>query len=690
MKHVLTLFVVIIFLFPPLCIFADDVYTLEEIIVSATKTPERRMDIPNAAITKEKGEIETSGARTVGELLANEPGIDWQTFGNYGGAVQGIHIRGMRGDATQVFTNGVNINAPSLGMADVGKIPMDNIERIEVIKGSGSLLYGSGAMGGTVNIFTKSPKRDRVDLEVTAGYGTENTYRLNAQHGMFLIGDFGYYLTAGRTETDGFRDNSSLRQNDASIKLVLDRGELINISLFGDYIYREYGVPGVKPPRGTQEYSIGGTSFYNGEAASLLDRSRDRDGNIVLEVGGHPVKQFSYNLKGYSSSMENHNYERWVSTGGTGSANWITNKVSGITGHAKIMPLNGVGLLIGGEYKDIHWENKAYDLNTVGQRTAKTKDSASLHTKGIFAEGEFRYSPYLKVIAGIRHEDNSAFGTENIPRFGLVVNPSETIAFKVNHGRHFKAPTPNDLYWPAGPFTSGNPDLKPEIGWHSDVTYEHSLLKDRVFLTLSYFRWNVDNKIQWEPDSSGLWVPINLGGFKADGIEAGVRIGPFHNFSVALNYTYTDAEEKNREYTKQDYGWPPFLPPDFRYNMVKRRATMVPQNQFKGEFTYKTDFGLSATLTGRYVGDRVVYRTEYTAYPDTDTVKYRMGPYWTVDMRLEQRFYDHWTLSLDGKNLLNDKYETQMGTFVDRFGTATISGYPGAGRSVYLGLSYRF
>ncbi len=251
MNRWLTIFTILFFLTSPFFLHADEVYKLEEIVVSATKMPEKRMDIPNSVIVKEEKDIEVSGASTVGELLANEPGIDWQTYGNYGGAAQEIHIRGMGADATQVFINGVNVNSPSLGSADVGKIPVENIERIEVVKGSGSLLYGSGAMGGTVNIFTKSPKRDKVDLKISAGYGSQNTYRLYAQHGMFLTKDFGYYLTVGKTATDGFRDNGYLRQYDASMKLLLDKGELLNITLYGDYLSRRYGMPGVKPPEGT-------------------------------------------------------------------------------------------------------------------------------------------------------------------------------------------------------------------------------------------------------------------------------------------------------------------------------------------------------------------------------------------------------------------------------------------------------
>ena len=217
----------------------DDAIRMDAVIVTATKVPEKRKDIPNAVIIKDKKDIQASGAKSIGELLANEPGIDWQTYGNYGGASQEIHIRGMRGNATQVLVNGVNVGSPSLGVADVGKIPIDSIERIEIVKGSGSLLYGSGAMAGTVNIITKAPKKDKMALKIGAGYGTQNTYRIAAENGMFVVGDFGYYLTAGRMETDGFRDNSWLRQNDVSLKLLLDKKETINISLYGDYIDRK-------------------------------------------------------------------------------------------------------------------------------------------------------------------------------------------------------------------------------------------------------------------------------------------------------------------------------------------------------------------------------------------------------------------------------------------------------------------
>ncbi len=133
----------------------EKIKTLDEVVVTATKTEETRKDVPNSVILYDQYDIQDAPAISIGEMMANDPGIDWRTQGDSGGASQTIHIRGMSGNATQVYINGVNINSPSLGLAEVGRLPVNNIGNIEVVKGSGSLLYGTGAMGGTVNISQK-------------------------------------------------------------------------------------------------------------------------------------------------------------------------------------------------------------------------------------------------------------------------------------------------------------------------------------------------------------------------------------------------------------------------------------------------------------------------------------------------------------------------------------------------------
>ncbi|OEU45022.1 MAG: hypothetical protein BBJ60_11045 [Desulfobacterales bacterium S7086C20] len=663
---------------------------MEEVVVTATKTTEKRKGIPNAIILMDEADIQASPAKTLGELLANELGVDWRTYGNYGGASEEIHIRGMSGDATQVLVNGVSVKSPSLGTADLGRIPLNNIERIEVVKGSGSLLYGSGAMGGTINIITKRPKRDKIDLKVSAGYGSEDTYLLTAEQGMFAWGDFGYYLTANRRETDGFRDNSDLTHNDVSLKLVLDKGDILDISLYGDYVDRKYGRPGIKPPEGTQDYFINGVKFYNSDVASLIDHGTDEDGHVVLQIKSKPVEWLAFNLKGDYTYMENYNYGRYHKYSGIGNRIWVTNEVLGTEGNVDIKPFKGANLLLGVEYKDYDWENDSLDLDTTGSEVSGSRsvDKADLHTTGTFAEAQYRPSKFFKVLAGIRHEDHSTFGYKDLPRYGLIINPLENTALKLSHGKHFNAPTPNDLFWPEDPMGKGNPDLKPETGWHTDATIEQALFEDKVFIAVSYFHWDVDDKIRWEPDSNGVFSPQNLRTYKADGCEIGTKIGPFYNLTMGLNYTYTNAEEENRAYTKQDYG----PPPDFQYTWVKRRAAYTPRDQFKGSLSYWSNFGLTVTATARYVGNRVMYSTETdVAYPDTKTVKYTLDSYWTAGLKLDQRLYNHWILSLQGNNLFDKGYNTYLTSFKDSMtGEETTRGFPGAGRSVFFSVTYEY
>ncbi len=654
---------------------------MEEVVVTATKTTEKRRDIPNAVILIGDTDIQASPAKSLGELLSNELGVDWRTRGNYGGAAEQVHIRGMGGDATQVLVNGVIVNSPSLGTADVSRIPLNNIQRIEVVKGSGSVLYGSGAMGGTINIITKRPKRDKIDMKVSAGYGSEDTYLLSAEQGMFVWGDFGYYLTANRRETDGFRDNSDLTHNDVSLKFVLEKGDALDISLYGDYIDREYGVPGVKPPPGTKDYYVNQEKFYDNEAASLVNNGSDEDTHVVLQINSRPTDWLGFSLKGDYTSMRNYYYRRdakpwWPSLPGEGEKTWVINEVQGAEGNVDIKPFESASLVLGADYKDYDYKRETEDLDITGVAKPGTKESDSyhVHTKGAFMEAQYRPCKLFKVLAGIRHENHSMFGNINLPRYGLIINPLQKTATKLSLGKHFRAPTMNELYWPEDDFARGNPDLKAETGWHSDATIEQSLFDDRLFITLSYFKWDVDDKINWaeNPDFPGpwgnKWTPSNVDAYEAKGWEFGTKIGPFWDLTLVLNYTYTDAEEAKK-------------------GCSKRQALYTPENQFKGNLIYRSDFGLTVTTTVQYMDERPAH---YETNADTEA-HYILSSYWTTDVKLEQRLYDHWVLSLQWNNLFDKGYGTYTDNFKDETtGITTREEYPGAGRSVFFTVTYEY
>jgi iron complex outermembrane receptor protein len=655
---------------------AEEITSLDEVVITATKTKELRKNVPNSVILIDDLDIKESPATSVGDLLGAKTGIDWRTRGDYGGAAEEIHIRGMGADGTQILVNGVTVNSPSLGTADVGKIPVNNIERIEVVKGSGSVLYGSGAMSGIVNIITKNPKRDQTDLKITTGYGSENSYQVSAEQGMFVFGDFGYYMTANTSGTDGFRDNADFIQNDVSLKLVFDKADKLNISLYGDYIDRESERPGPEPPPGTPLFTVRGIGVYNGESASLLNEQKETDKHLVLKIKSNPLDWLGLNFQTDYTEMESNNYSRYYSafTLGNlpGSSSKVTNKIFGAEGNIEIKPFKGSTLLTGIQYKKYDWKNRSTTLDGFGNESSGLKGKNDLHTTGIFGEAQYRPSKYIKAILGIRRENHSTFGTEVLPRYGLIINPFDTTTLKLNTGKHFKAPTPNDLFWPKedwgwGMGAEGNPDLEPETGWHSDVSIEQTFADKKIFISLTYFKWDIKDKISWVPDSSFFYRPDNLSKYEADGWELGTRIGPFNNMTISLDYTYTDAKEQKQ-------------------GGVKRKARYTSDNFFKAGLTYWFDFGLDLTGILRYTGERpAVYALDTDKRPQAV-----LSGYWMVDLKANQQIGENWILSCQLNNLFDKEYDTYSENFYDQFGTKTLSNYPGAGRSFFLSLSYQF
>ncbi|MCP4149281.1 MAG: TonB-dependent receptor, partial [bacterium] len=208
---------------------------------------------------------------------------------------------------------------------------------------------------------------------------------------------------------------------------------------------------------------------------------------------------------------------------------------------------------------------------------------------------------YAKLIAGIRHEEHEFFGRENLPSFGLVLNPLKNTVLKFNHGKHFKAPTPNDLFWPEDDYSRGNPDLKPQTGWHTNVTLEREFPGNRLGISLSWFNWNVEDKIVWAENPAfpgpfgDKWTPVNLNKSRGTGWEFGLKYDPFYALGLSFAYTYTDAGEETPALT--------------------RDAQYVPEHSMKSSLTLRSDLGITATATLRYTGDRKFYKSEADISP---------------------------------------------------------------------------
>ncbi len=647
--------------------------TLETVVVTATKTEEKLSDIPYSVIVLDSIDIEEAPAGDLGELIADEPGLDWRTYGDYGGAAESIQIRGMESKEVLIMLNGVSLNSPSLGSADIGGLPLNGIERVEITKGTGSSLYGSGATAGTVNLITKGPRRDQPTLNLKKGVGSYNTSKLAVEQGMFVFEDFGYFLTASRRETDGQRANSDLDQKNSSLKLVYDKGAIFNLTAYGFDLNRKFGNPGVQPPSDTTPYYINDVKFYDNEAASLLNWGENKDKYLILEARSQLNPALKIRLKRYNSDMESVDSTRYLYNAGAGSKTWVINEVNGTEGNIELTPSDSLKLLIGMDKKKYNWKYRKVGLDTNGDETTlESAVSQSVETSGFFGEIQYRMSHKVKTLFGARREDHSVFGAETSPNFGIIFDLKKKKTLKITHGRHFNAPTLNDLFWPEDEYLRGNPDLRPQTGWHSDITLTRGTSKSELFVSLTYFQWNVDDKIVWAPNENYLdqsgdekSTPINLDKRYGRGWEATFNYNPTYSFGLAVCYTYTEAEDKTQT--------------------VTRGAMYTPEHRLKTSLSYRSGFGLKAKATFRYVSERDYYRSETDTIP-TDTLE----AYVIADLKLQQRIRENWLISFRINNFFDASYNTYMGFFTYGDETTIYSQYPGSGRSVALEISYKY
>ena len=301
---------------------------------------------------------------------------------------------------------------------------------------------------------------------------------------------------------------------------------------------------------------------------------------------------------------------------------------------------------------------------------------SSVYSHGVYAELQFRPMSYFKVQTGVRYEEHSTAGSEAIPRLGIIVNPYDELAIKMSTGKHFRAPTINDLFWPDTGYVKGNPNLVAETGWHSDVTVEQLFWQKKAMASISYFKTDIDDKIDWAEDPNdpniinwgGYWKPTNVNKFESHGVEVAIQASPLEALEVNLSYTWLDAEEE-----QSPGAW--------------RQATNTAENTFKTEASYFFAFGLTAALTVRYVDERPsAYASDSAVEPE-----HSLDSYWTTDLKLSQVLGDHWLLAVTATNLFDKGYATNSADFYDdAYPAVPNCEYPGAEQSFFGTVTYEF
>ena len=488
---------------------------LEKIVVTASRIEQiYKHSTQNISIITRQ-DLESTAIDEITEVLDLLPSVDILEYGS-SGSTRSVHTRGA--SSTQVLTliDGRPVNTPRDGVTDFNQIPLSNIERIEVLRGPASSIYGANAVGGVINIITKSGK-EKMQTEVQNEFGSFSTKHTYLTHG-HKIKDFDYMLSYDYLASHGHRDNADYLSNNVNTKFGYQFNKNNRIAISSGYYNSEVGSPGL-------------ISYQD-----LNDRQEIFKKYADITYSGKLIEGQDILLKFY------HNFDRLEFTETFDPIDKDTHqtKVYGLDGQISQIFFDIFRTAIGASFQ----ENRLNSSNS-GKHTYNLKGAYFESETDIFNQGTLKF--------GARWDNYSNFGDRISPSISCNFWLLNAIKFHALAAKSFRAPTFNDLHWPREEYfwegisvggVEGNPNLGPE----NAVSYEagfSSYLFNKFKTDITFFKTTFEDMIDWTVDDSWWWKPQNLGSASMKGVELETEFVLKKHLKANLNYTYLEAKDEN-------------------------------------------------------------------------------------------------------------------------------------------------
>jgi len=482
----------------------------EEVLVTATHLREKGSSFVTVI------PVEKLHDDSLASVLAKTEGTSAWNYGSPAGFSY-ASIRGSTGNQVLVLIDGVRVNNAEEGGFDLSAVPLSSVDRIEVLRGGGSSIYGADALGGVINVITRTPGLGP-STTVGASYGSFNTGSLSvSQAGKVRTLDYLASVTTKGSEGNyPYEDEQKRivrRENNSFLSLdFLGKGgfairEKTKLSISGNLYGNDMGVPGsIKYPtpegkrtdrRGLFDASVnekwppkGGTELK----AYFLSQIREYYDNVTVPENQKDIYK---------------NYGTGATLRSEGSLGW--NSLYGLL-----------------EGRD------EFAQSTKIGRKGRTTAAVYVNDTMDPVQG------LIKLPVSLRFDWTDDFGSALSPRAGFLLYLLEDLSLKGNIGTSFRAPALDDLYWPEDSYSKGNPSLRPERAVNYDVGPQGKM--GSLTAEVAYFRNDVKDLIQWAPDTDDKWRPINISKATLQGVETGLAFTIPHA-SFSLNYTYLSAKD---------------------------------------------------------------------------------------------------------------------------------------------------
>ncbi len=583
-------------------------FKLDEVVVTATKTPHILKDVPVETVVITKDEIEQSSAQTTSDLLRDTSGIFVRSEDAPGISSWRAKIRGLDFNSGYglILVNGQRVKGGGMGEYGYGlnQIPLNMIEKIEIVKGPSSVLYGSDALAGVVNIITK-PTPDRTIFGLQFAYGTYDTMISSLYWGT-KVNSFGVFVNATREKSRmgeyGYRSDrdENYKKDRMDAKFSYEMNDKIRLSLY---------LAGEDKER-KREYLTKDTTRYTDEMKLRVAPEL----NIKLDDG--------------STFWARTYYYDW---------NFKTKEYGIPSGFT---PRNGNMYYKEAEarYTKPLWESH---LATLGAEYLQEELDYNLAEENIevlsaYLQDEIGVSFYrpLDIVLGGRVDNHSRYGTEFCPKLSLMWKLTDQTRIRGSIGRGFKSPTIRQLYYKE-PFQHGtywyrsNPDLEAETAWGYSLGLEQEIDK-RILFDITLFRNDIKNKVVLVETGEILdGLPVksyeNVAKARTQGVEIGLKAIIVKGLSASLSYTYLDTEDLESH----------------------KELTYCPRHNLTGHLVYEyRPWGLTFNISGQYVSKMY---TDSTNTKETET-------YSLFDVKLIKKLTKFASISIEGNNIFNSDY----------------------------------
>jgi vitamin B12 transporter len=616
---------------------AETSSAVQTIVVTANRISEPVETVGQSITVIDTQSLSARQAISVADVLRTVPGVSFARNGGIGTATS-VFIRGAESDQTVALIDGVKLNDPSSpgGGFNFGNLLVGNIERIEVLRGPSSVIWGSQAIGGVVNVITAGPS-DALLVNVRAEGGWRRTGQIvgniSGRAGPLSVsGGGGYFRTDGFStfnERRGGQERDGYRNVGANLSLKLDLNDAISIDARSYYSQGRTAIDGFPAPAfafaDTREFVrtrelVG----YAGLNAALFDgKLRTRVGYAITDTRRRNIDPDLALPETFTGNGRNRRLE-----------------------FQSVLTLNeALGATAG-----IEREVSTFDTESFGGPVSRGRTS----TNSIY--GQIRISPVngLILTGGLRHDDHSRFGGATNSAASIIYSfNGDTTRIRASYSEGFKAPT---LFQLQSSF--GNQSLRPEQakGWDAGITQR--FLAGAIEVTGTYFSRDSRNLITFiscplprigicTGRPSGTFD--NVAAARANGTEFTLALRPIDALSISLNHTWLKAE--NRSVGMSNFG---------------RRLARRPSQTVNAAIDYRWPSGLATGVTITHVGSSF----------DTASNSPKVEGYVLADVRLAYPVTTAVELYGRVENLFNEKYET-----IFRFGTP--------GRAAYVGVRLR-